>query len=154
MHSDFTQSCLAQEMEARHCICAVVARLKDLGLAPERAGDVELVLAEAINNIVEHAYAGGDPGEVRVQAALSDDSLVIRLSDDGAALPEERIPAARLPDADGDLDDLPEGGFGWFLIRSLTSAVRYERSEGSNQLALFFKIDSDELPGLSHSVSA
>ena len=31
-------------------------------------------------------------------------------------------------------EDLPEGGFGWFLIRTLTLDLEYERDGGFNKL--------------------
>jgi serine/threonine-protein kinase RsbW len=35
-----------------------------------------------------------------------------------------------------DLMDLPEGGFGWFLIKDLAKDVVYARVEGENRLQL------------------
>lgn len=151
MYSDFTESCLADEMAARHCICAVLDRLRAVGLAPERAGDVELVLAEAINNVVEHAYDGQSDGEIKLRVKLDSEYLIIRVQDEGVPLPTGRIPAAQLGDPSIPNEDLPEGGFGWFLIRSLTSAVRYNREDACNQLSLYFEIRDDDLPALTGS---
>lgn len=151
MLSDFTDSCVADEMKVRLCICAVIDRLRGAGLSPERAGDVELVLAEAINNIVEHAYAGVESGRIRIRVMLDRDHLVIRLRDDGRPLPAQQIPTARLIEPSRELGLLPEGGFGWFLIQSLTSAVRYDRDEGCNLLSLFFTIRAHDLAPVAES---
>ena len=51
-------------------------------------------------------------------------------------MPGGRPPAGRLPDgADCALVDLPEGGFGWHLIRTLTRDLAYVRSGGCNRLS-------------------
>lgn len=38
------------------------------------------------------------------------------------------------------LEDIPEGGYGWFLIRSLTKDLAYHRINGTNHLS-FLIID-------------
>lgn len=145
MLSDFTENCRADEQAARLCICAVLDKLRRTGLANDRAGDVELVLAEAINNIVKHAYADRIAGRIWLHVMLDTDHLIIRLRDDGCPLPANQIPTARLITPSKEKGILPEGGFGWFLIQSLTSAVRYHRDEGCNLLSLFFQIQDDDL---------
>ena len=37
--------------------------------------------------------------------------------------------------------DLPEGGFGWFLIRSLTRDLTYLREDGYNMLCFCVDVD-------------
>jgi serine/threonine-protein kinase RsbW len=44
------------------------------------------------------------------------------------------LPAGKFQPLD-DLADLPEGGFGWYLIRSLTEELSYRRSNGINRLS-------------------
>jgi len=52
-----------------------------------RAGDdVELAVSEAVTNAVLHAYAGAEPGEVRVFAERVGQRVVIVVEDDGAGL--------------------------------------------------------------------
>lgn len=123
----------------------------------------EIVLAEALNNIIEHAYgnAGGTigltlrPGEGFIECVITDygaplpaDGLAIDAppalkppATDSSTAPQ---PAAtwpgdhRSPDSQPPLSlyDLPEGGFGWLLIRSLAESIDYCRAEGRNQLRL------------------
>ena len=139
-HARFTLRFKATELDARAIVRAVGDRLRAAGLGPVRAGEVEIALAEAINNVVEHAYATTEPGPVRIACSLVDDRLDIRISDAGRPLPDERLPAGRPADLDVPLQDLPEGGFGWFLIKSLTTDVRYDRCGLSNQLSLRFRV--------------
>ena len=99
---------------------------------------VEIVLAEALNNIVEHAYAGQAEGTLQCSLRWQAGQLTIDLTDHGVAL--SGLPTCRLPPADGWSDtasqDLPEGGFGWGLIRTLSSQACYCRCEGRNHLCL------------------
>ena len=134
-----TEQFPATELAARDGITTVLSRLENEGLASEHLGSVEIVLSEVVNNVVEHAYAGVSDGEVHVSFALSQNALNLTICDKGAAFPNNRLPVGKLPDLDVALDDLPEGGFGWNLIRRLTSELTYKRHEGCNQLDLSFE---------------
>lgn len=91
----------------------------------------ELVLAEVLNNVAEHAYAGrGGPVSLRVR--LDAGGVAFRVADGGAPMPHGRLPHGA---ADGpDPASLPQGGFGWPLIRTLTHGLRYRRAAGRNVL--------------------
>lgn len=106
---------------------------------PDLADRAELLLAEALNNIVEHAYAG-QSGALRLVLLRRAGGLVIRLLDHGAPMPGLALPRGDLPDMHGD--SLPEGGFGWFLIRSLSHRLGYRRLRAGNLLVLVLSGDN------------
>lgn len=104
---------------------------------PEGArGAAELVLAEALNNIVEHAYAAA-PGQIELTLERTDGGLVCRIVDHGRPMPGEALPEGRAPAANAVADpaDLPEGGWGWGLIRALAQDLHYARRDGQNHLS-------------------
>ncbi len=112
-------------------------------LTPDQHGTVEVVLAEVLNNIAEHAYAAG-PGKITVSLILGRAGLSCQVTDDGAPMPGGRLPDGKhpVPRANpGDsfaslaLADLPEGGFGWNMIRRLTDGLLYSRVGGQNRLS-------------------
>ncbi|MBO9450615.1 ATP-binding protein [Tropicibacter sp. R16_0] len=136
----FALSFRATELEARSGICAVAQELRLQGVSEETAGDIEIALAEAINNIVEHAYAGVEPGQIRVICSFQQSRLDIRISDKGVPLPSSELPEGAPAIITENKQDLPEGGFGWFLIRQLTSDIRYDRLNGHNRLSMGFDL--------------
>lgn len=140
MEETFAFSFTATELEARTGISSVVDQLRDCGLPEARIGEVQIALAEAVNNVVEHAYADNTPGDVNIRCQLEDEKLSIYIRDAGAPLPKGQLPAGTAQALDGPTEELPEGGFGWFLIRELTSDIKYERSDGQNNLLLSFEI--------------
>ncbi|MBN2631373.1 MAG: ATP-binding protein [Rhodobacteraceae bacterium] len=100
----------------------------------------QIVLAEALNNVVEHAYAQS-PGEIEVTVTFSATGLVCSITDAGLPMPGACLPPgdlAPLPKT----GDLPEGGFGWHLIRALSQDLHYRREEGRNLLS--FRIDAKQ----------
>lgn len=144
----FACSFTATELDARSGISLVMERLRDFNLPEDRFGDVQIVLAEAVNNVVEHAYAGKAVGDVRICCDFDHKHLLIRISDAGPPFPGGKLPEGKPADISGPIDTLPEGGFGWFLIRELTNSLHYERHDGSNQLSLGF-----EFPQLNSGTS-
>ena len=135
---DFTISGQATPEAVRDMLAALRAHMQAVGAGGSLCGTVELCVAEALNNIVEHAYAGQAPGLVWLTARSSDGGMTIELRDKGRPLPGLSVPRRQLPDASGGLDALPEGGFGWFLIHDLTRALSYARRAGQNLLTLEF----------------
>lgn len=104
------------------------------GLGSDDRGTAELVLAEVLNNVVEHAYSG-DSGSVEITLTSVADGLAFLIVDQGKPMPKEQLPAGHLAAVTGvALQDLPEGGFGWHLIRSLTQDLTYVRGPGQNRL--------------------
>jgi serine/threonine-protein kinase RsbW len=101
-------------------------------LSEDDRGTAEIVLSEALNNIVEHAYAAGS-GMIEVSVQIARGALICTIVDQGLPMPGEELPAGRLPEVRG-VDDLPEGGFGWHMIRALSNDLAYRRIEGRNEL--------------------
>lgn len=95
--------------------------------------EAELVLAEVMNNIAEHAY-GGLSGPVALRLKRCAEGIFCLISDQGRAMPGDALPEGRRPDLGVARADLPEGGFGWHLIRMLTSRLSYGRKAGRNRL--------------------
>ncbi len=140
MVKTFACSFTATNLDARSGISSVVAQLRSLGIPGARVDEVQIALTEAVNNVVEHAYEAAAPGDVRIRGELYPERLWISIQDAGAPFPRGELPEGKPADVSVPADSLPEGGFGWFLIRELASQVQYERSEKGNNLSLCFEI--------------
>lgn len=130
----------ATVLEVRAALHDLMACALVRDLSPDCRGTTELVLAEALNNVVEHAYATY-PGEIEVEVQRAPDRLRFRIADTGLPMPGAEPPPGCLPDMTS-FDDLPEGGFGWFLIRRLTQDLRYRREAGGNRLSFHVCVDN------------
>lgn len=118
----------------RQALLALRAKLSEAGAATDTIGTVEMVLAEILNNVVEHAYADQPGGRILLDVTCAAKGVGITVADEGTpingALPEGR--AALKPGS--EIDDLPEGGFGWSLIRTLVDDLHYHSDDGRNHL--------------------
>ena len=127
----------SSEMAVRDALEHVLATLAPLNLDVEETGTVELVMAEVLNNIVEHAYADRpEGGPVHVRCSKTQDGLTVFIKDAGKMMPDGKLPTGTLASLEVELDDLPEGGFGWFLIQNLAKDVTYERVGNQNVLKM------------------
>ncbi|WP_456387436.1 ATP-binding protein [Profundibacter sp.] len=122
----------------RKTLVDTIAALRFLDFSSEEYGTIEMVLAEIMNNIVEHAYANDPDGMIELEILPANNGLKCILRDDGQPMPDGNVPMGCLPSQnvgpDFAVDDLPEGGFGWFLIRDLTRDLQYTRADGKNVL--------------------
>lgn len=96
----------------------------------------ELVIAEVLNNIVEHAYEDRAGGEIHLRLKFGPEQLTVAFTDFGQPMPDGTLPKGERASLDVASEDMPEGGFGWFLIRSLSDKLDYRHDGSSNQLTL------------------
>ncbi|MEH6644519.1 ATP-binding protein [Sulfitobacter sp.] len=127
----------------RDGIAQTMARLASLDLPQDKAGSVELVLAEALNNTVEHALATVTPqSRIEIRGSYNAACLRLTIIDQGKPMPHEALPTGHAPELDVEFENLPEGGFGWHMIHALARDVEYVRVSEANHLSLHFDITS------------
>ncbi len=116
-------------------LATATAALAAAGVDAADAGIAETVLAEVLNNIVEHAYPAG-PGPIGLRLVRCDATGAIEVTtlDLGAAMPGLTLPRGDPPRVELPVESLPEGGFGWFLIRHLAHGLAYRRRGHCNRL--------------------
>lgn len=103
----------------------------------EKITNVQIVLGEVLNNIIEHGFKDGGFGLIEVEISVAENGTVVRVCDNGAVFTPPQVSQTPLQDKD-DLNGLPEGGFGWFLINAITSSIKFNRRAGKNYLILNF----------------
>ena len=109
----------------------------DFSLSPDIVFNLNLVLEEAVVNIINYAYPKEEHESIYLSAKMHEGSIVLVLTDTG----KEFDPTAA-PEADVTLsaDERQIGGLGIFLIRQIMNDVKYERIEGKNVLTLEKKL--------------
>ena len=118
--------------EVRQALTDLRARFS-AQVSADTLGRLELVLAEVMNNVAEHATGPAMSGSMHLCVVMQDSGLSCAITDDGGQLPADCLKPRSLPALDPL--DLPEGGFGWFLIQGLTHSLCYYREGQRNCLA-------------------
>ena len=126
----------AEPLAVRRALEQIVDTLAEEGASSDDQAMAEVLLAEVLNNVVEHAYdrAGG---WIEVEAAVTAGGLGqaafgFTVYDRGRPMPGGMLPDGQLPPVSAA--DLPEGGFGWHLIRALATGLEHGRAGGRNWL--------------------
>jgi len=129
----------------RRGVQKVTQDLAENGISTEDIGTFEIVLAEALNNIVEHAYPEDAPGDIKLTVKRRATSLMVEVNDKGRPMPKGRAPIGNHPMTEFNSDDaMPEGGYGWFLIRELVRDLVYDRQDGKNILLFRLPITPEQ----------
>ena len=110
---------------------------RDFSLSPDVVFNLNLVLEEAVVNVINYAYPKEEHESIYLSAHLHEGSIVLVLTDTG-----KEFDLTLAPEVDITLsaDERPIGGLGIFLIRQIMNEVRYERIDGKNVLTLEKKI--------------
>ena len=106
---------------------------EELDFTPELNFNLNLVLEEAISNVILYAYCKEEQKEISLVAYLSDNNLVFVLTDSGMEFDPTKV-----PDADVTLsaEEREIGGLGIYLIRQIMNTVEYQRIDGKNVLTM------------------
>jgi len=120
----------------------IASFLNDLGaewtLNERLVNSLNLVLEEAISNIILYGYKDGERHTIEIYFRKSENEILISIKDDGMAYD----PTLRTdPDVSLSVEDRPVGGLGVFLMKKLMDGVEYQWEGGRNILNLRKKID-------------
>ena len=99
--------------------------------------NLNLVLEEAVVNVINYAYPKEEHEEIYVSAKLNDGSIIFVVTDTGKEFDPTMAPEA---DITLSAEEREIGGLGIFLIRQLMNEVKYERIDGKNILTLEKKL--------------
>lgn len=106
---------------------------EEFGLSPELVFNLNLVLEEAVSNVILYAYPKEEHQTISLIAKKKGNQLIFVLTDSG-----KEFDPTQAPDADITLsaEERPIGGLGIFLIRQIMNTVEYQRIDGKNVLTL------------------
>ncbi|WP_417260492.1 ATP-binding protein [Celeribacter sp.] len=133
----------ASNTSVRKALQSLKTALSERGFLPEEITSIELVLAETLNNIVEHAYCDLGEGPINVKISEEPNGLIFQVMDRGRPMPNGQPPLGILAAIDDNIAELPEGGFGWFLIRELAHDLVYEHDGTSNVFSFRMNIATE-----------
>ena len=106
-----------------------------LGLDAEFCFELEIAVVEAVNNAIIHACVDDPNQQLDLEIDCQPDTITISLRDKGESFdyfPEPLCPVSE----NTTVEDLPEGGFGLYLIHQVMDEVDYCSHMGINTLTM------------------
>lgn len=115
------------------------------GLDAETRGRINLVLEEAVVNVINYAYPEGVEGKIALDCShdAASGALTLEISDSG--IPFDPTAAVE-PDTGAPLEQRPIGGLGIYLVRNLSDGVEYRREADRNILKITLLINKHAKP--------
>lgn len=102
-------------------------------LPPRTEFALDLVLNEALANIISYGYRDADTHQISVTLEYLPDAVIVLIRDDGIPFNPLESPT---PQAPADLESAPIGGLGIGLIKHYSDELSYHPSNGNNKLRL------------------
>lgn len=106
---------------------------EELELKPALVMSLNLVLEEAISNIILYAYPQKMGELITIMVDKTDNMLVFTITDKGVEFDPTVVPEA---DITLSAEDRPIGGLGIYLIKKIMNEVEYQRIDGNNVFTL------------------
>ena len=106
----------------------------ELGLGMDWSFKLNLVLEEAVTNVILYAFPQDEVHTFTVSAEREGDLLTVVLRDNG--VPFDPIKNAPQVDITQSAEERQIGGLGIFLIQELMDEVKYAREDGFNVLTM------------------
>lgn len=100
----------------------------------EQIKEIELSLAEALNNIIKHSYKGKEDQKIEIELSIYNGQFKASLSDFGESRKNLAKPVLEFDP--NDVDSLPEGGMGLFIIEQLMDENKYYVEGNKNTFIL------------------
>lgn len=105
----------------------------ELELKPSLVMSLNLVLEEAISNIILYAYPQRMGELITIMVEKTDNMLIFTITDKGVVFDPTVVPEA---DIMLSVQERPIGGLGIYLIKKIMNEVEYQRIDGNNVFTL------------------
>ena len=100
------------------------------GVSEPLCNDLLICVIEALNNVITHSYNKEDSKNIGINVSIDNSEFVVNIEDEGISRTNFEKPTLDFdPD---DIENLPEGGMGLFIIENLMDSTSYRSANGKN----------------------
>lgn len=123
-------------VSVRKALATIKSDFLRQGHLAEQYASVEMVFAEALNNIAEHGGPTVHLSPIKIKWQFMQGLFQAELEDGGQPFAPKTLSKKPAPNLDVVEADLPEGGFGWHIMSQLCDRLDYQRQDGKNLLLI------------------
>lgn len=115
---------LTADLDALAKVSAFITNAAEISGLDERATwQVQLAVDEAATNVIQHAYAPDEVGDISLSWHCEANRFIVTLRDFGKQFDPQAVPE---PDISSPLEERQVGGLGIYLITRLMDEVRFD----------------------------
>ncbi|MCF8242797.1 MAG: ATP-binding protein [Melioribacteraceae bacterium] len=130
---------IISEFESVSNACTDVREFcKGNGIPDLHCNEFEICLTEALNNVIKHSYKEDSSKKIDILVTYEDSTVNIHIIDTGIARAD--LSERSLEFDPSDIENLPEGGMGLFIIEQLMDKTEYFSVDGSNTFIMTKKL--------------
>lgn len=122
--------------ELNHVVAFLEALEEEWEISPAHVASINLVLEEALTNIIFYAFEKDVESEILIDLTMEGSLMTIVITDEGRPYdPTQKND----PDINLSAEDRPIGGLGIFLIKQIMDEISYERIGSKNEFTMVKK---------------
>ena len=123
-------------------IDCVTRSAREAGMDDRSLRQIQVAVDEACSNIIHHAYADMEAGDMEIGCEVDGDSFVVRVRDWGKSFDIDSVPE---PDVRAPLEERDLGGLGIFMIRQFVDRAEFTFDpESGNELVMVKRLSVAE----------
>jgi serine/threonine-protein kinase RsbW len=107
----------------------ICQQIKECREDKDFASDVELCVSEACTNAIKYGSCTEREDVISLYFQIHAGKLIIKVQDKGSGFNLNNLP-------DPDIESIPDGGYGLYIIRSKMDDVQYVQTEKGNFLTM------------------
>lgn len=109
------------------------------GIIEPLCNDIVICVIEALNNVITHSYKMDESKLIDINVEVKDSEFTVDIYDEGISRTNFEKPVLDFdPD---DIENLPEGGMGLFIIDNLMDSTDYKSADGKNIFTMKKKLN-------------
>lgn len=109
------------------------------GIGEPLCNDLVICVIEALNNVITHSYQKDETKLIDINIEVKNSEFIVDISDNGIARTNFEKPTLDFDPE--DIENLPEGGMGLFIIDNLMDSTSYRSSNSKNIFTMKKKLN-------------
>ncbi len=125
---------MKNDVDQVHYLAAEVEKTgEEWELSPALITNLNLVLEEAVSNIIFYAFEDNKEHDINIILTLNNKEICVIIMDEGKPFDPTK---SKVPEIDLPAEEREVGGLGIFLMGKIMDSMKYERKENQNILTL------------------
>lgn len=106
-------------------------------LSQKQFDDVQMAVDEAVTNVMEHAYAGRNDGQISITCRVDAKQFFVEIRDQGKSFDVKKV---KKPNTKGPLSQRTIGGLGIFFMKKLMDKVEFTQDQAGNITRMYKRL--------------
>ncbi len=117
--------------------------LEQRGASQETLYAIDMAIEELVTNIIKYGFDDTNTHSIQISVTVASDYVILGIMDDGHFFDPTAAPA---PDLSLSLEEMPIGGLGLHLVRTMVDEMHYDRVAERNHVQIRIGLEGKRSP--------